>query len=181
MRPCPTAAALAARFMSDIRLSSAEFGEQFAEFRQALRQMSEGLKARGLPPRVIELVKLHLSRRNGCAFSSEFHERLAREVGLDEALVAALGSDPDTLPLPAWERCLLRHAELINALADAQALAPTTAELSLHLCREHLVLVAMACAQINAWNRLGRSLGMTWAAPATPAATPGLQGTAQAA
>ena len=39
-------------------------------------------------------------------------------------------------------------------LADAQALAPTTAELSLHLCREHLVLVAMACAQINAWNRL---------------------------
>ena len=44
MRPCPTVAALAARFMSDIRLSSAEFGEQFAEFRQALRQMSEGLR-----------------------------------------------------------------------------------------------------------------------------------------
>ena len=103
---------------------------------------------------MIELVKLHLSRRNGCAFSSEFHGAWPARPAWTRRWWRPWAATR-TPAFAGLGRCLLRHAELINALADAQALAPTTAELSLHLCREHLVLVAMACAQINAWNRLG--------------------------
>lgn len=80
-------------------------------------------------PRLRELVILRISSLSNTAYETKQHSPTARELGVTEEAIAAIGRDPDTAVFSATEKAVLRftddvfkHAraghDTFNAIAD---------------------------------------------------------------
>lgn len=96
-----------------------------------------------LPPRIREVVVLHLATRTGSAYEREEHEKIARDVGLDDEVVAHLrDADADGAGLRDDERAALRLAAAV--LAGSRDIGAPIAAARRHL-DEQMVLELVLC------------------------------------
>lgn len=113
------------------------------------RTLSEGPLERSL----LELVRLRVSRENGCAFCSDLHERGARSAGEAEARLAALADWSGSAHFDARERAALA---LADALARPAAGVPDRLleDARKQFSSEELCQLVYTIATIHAWNRV---------------------------
>ncbi|HVX82232.1 MAG TPA: carboxymuconolactone decarboxylase family protein [Devosiaceae bacterium] len=108
----------------------------------------------GLPPLLIDLIKLRASQINGCAYCVDKHSREARAHGASEQwinLVVTWRESP--LYTPA-ERAVLGWTEALTLLADTRAPDADFEAMRAHFSDEEITKITVAIGLINVWNRL---------------------------
>ena len=93
----------------------------------ALHRLSELVKASGLEPSLLELVKMRASQVNGCAYCIDMHSRDARAAGETEQRLYALGAWRETPFFSERERAALAFTEAVTLVADGRSLRRSAA------------------------------------------------------
>ena len=128
----------------------AESPEGFA----AMMKLNASLKACGLDDTLLELVKIRVSQINGCAFCIDLHVTAARKLGADEMRLHLLAAWREAPVFSAAERAALDWAEALTRLPNGEVTDAAYAQVGAHFPRAHIAGLALAVAEINAWNRL---------------------------
>jgi AhpD family alkylhydroperoxidase len=118
------------------------------------RTVGEICAANGIDERLKELVMIHCSQLNGCAFCARIH--------VDRALAA--GVDTDTLTqIPAWresgvfserERAALELAEAFTFIAEEGVSDEVYDRVGSVFTEKEYAALSWACVSINAFNRI---------------------------
>lgn len=100
---------------------------------------------------LLELVRLHVSQSNGCAYCIAMHRAALAETGETAERMADLPDWENSSLFTPRERAALLWAETLTALPDDASLpAPVTAAFDADEQGE----LALAISMINMWNRL---------------------------
>jgi AhpD family alkylhydroperoxidase len=126
---------------------------------QALHRLSELVKASGLEPPLLELVKLRASQVNGCAYCIDMHSKDARAAGETEQRLYALNAWREAPFFTDRERAALALTEAITLVADSHVPQALLDEVSAHFAPDELGKLVYAVIEINAWNRLAITVG----------------------
>lgn len=107
-----------------------------------------------------ELIAAYVSGLNACSFCFGAHKLMARAFGVDEALMDALVSDPETAPVDERLRPLLAYVAKLtrnpSMLTEADAQAVYTAGWS----EGALYDAIQTCALYNLMNRIVEGTGV---------------------
>ncbi len=118
----------------------------------------------GLDPVIVELVKLHASVINGCAYCIDKHSTDARELGEREHRLLSLPAWRETPWFTARERAALALTESVTLLTQGHVPDAVWAQAAEQFEEAELAQLVALIATINAWNRIGVSTRMSPAA-----------------
>jgi AhpD family alkylhydroperoxidase len=149
------------------RMEPRDFYEAAPATVKALRSIGEAVKASGLDPLLIELVKTRASQINGCAYCVEMHTREAREAGESEARLHLVAVWRESPFFTTRERAALAWTEALTLLADDRAPDAVYDEARREFSAAELAQLTSLIATINAWNRIG--VGLRFLHPTTAA------------
>ncbi|WP_042421443.1 carboxymuconolactone decarboxylase family protein [Streptacidiphilus anmyonensis] len=123
----------------------------------AMRALAELTQVAGqdLPPALTELVSLHVSRLNGCAYCTGLHHEGALAAGQSAAKLTRLDSWEDSSDFTPTERAALALAEHLTRPTGGAVPAPVRAEAVRRLGDRSANRLVWTIATTNAWNRVG--------------------------
>ncbi|WP_210519711.1 carboxymuconolactone decarboxylase family protein [Hymenobacter terricola] len=102
-----------------------------------------------------DLIKVHTSQLNGCAYCIQKHSEDALKAGETEQRLRALPAWREAPYFTAEERAILAFTEEVTRLVPHH-LSDATYEAAVRLLGERYVAqVLLAVTNMNAWNRLG--------------------------
>ena len=120
----------------------------------ALLAVESYLKACGLDPRLIAMVKTRASQINGCAYCLHMHTREARELGESDMRLHLLDAWHESNLYSPRERAALAWTESLTNIAATHAPDDVYDELRRQFSEKEVADLSIAIAMINAWNRL---------------------------
>ncbi|MFE6049811.1 carboxymuconolactone decarboxylase family protein [Kitasatospora sp. NPDC056446] len=132
-------------------------------FYQAMVAVDEASRT-GLDPVIVELVKLHASMINGCAFCIDKHSTDAVAQGEQDHRLLSLPAWRETPWFTARERAALALTESVTLLTQGHVPDAVWAEAAEQFDETELAQLVALTATINAWNRIGVSTRMSPAA-----------------
>ena len=109
----------------------------------------------GLDPRLRELVRLHASTINGCAYCVDMHSKDARAAGETEQRLYSLGAWREAPWFTPAERAALALTEAVTVLHEEHVPREVVEEAARHFEPERLAALIALLVTINAWNRIG--------------------------
>ena len=115
----------------------------------------DGVAGIGLDPQLRELVRLHASTINGCAYCVDMHSKDARAAGETEQRLYSLGAWREAPWFTAAERAALALTEAVTLLHDGHVPRAVFDEAARHFEPEPLAQLVALLVTINAWNRIG--------------------------
>ncbi|MFI8460908.1 carboxymuconolactone decarboxylase family protein [Kitasatospora sp. NPDC085464] len=118
----------------------------------------------GLDPVIVELVKLHASMVNGCAFCIDMHSTDAVKHGEQQHRLLSLPAWRETPWFTARERAALALTESVTLLTQGHVPDAVWAEAAEQFDETELAQLVALIATINAWNRIGVSTRLSPAA-----------------
>lgn len=118
----------------------------------------------GLDPVIAELVKVHASMINGCAFCIDMHATDARKHGEQDHRMLSLPAWRETPWFTARERAALALTESVTLLTEGHVPDDVYAEAAARFDETELAQLLALIVTINAWNRIGVSTRMSPAA-----------------
>jgi AhpD family alkylhydroperoxidase len=113
------------------------------------------VKAAGLEPRLVELVKIRASQINGCSVCLHMHTTEARKKGETEERLYLLDAWRETPFYSERERAALGWTEALTRLSETRAPDADYEALKAHFNAEEQVKLTMLINLINDFNRLG--------------------------
>ena len=131
-----------------------DFDALVPRFSAAMNRL-DAAAGQGLDPKLREMVRLHASTINGCAYCVDMHTKDARAAGETEQRLYSL---------PVWrevgwftdrERAALALAEAVTVLHVDHVPAAVMEEAARHFEPEPLAQLVALLVTINAWNRIG--------------------------
>ena len=102
-----------------------------------------------------ELVRLHASTINGCAYCVDMHSKDARAAGETEQRLYSLGAWREAPWFTPAERAALALTEAVTVLHEDHVPAAVMEEAARHFEPEALAQLVALLVTINAWNRIG--------------------------
>src|SRR5438105_10596199 len=97
-----------------------------------------------IDPQLRELIRIHASQLNGCAYCIDMHTKDARAIGETEQRLYGLAAWPETPYFTARERAALAFTEAVTRLADTHVPEQAYREVAEHFSqREIAALVAL--------------------------------------
>jgi AhpD family alkylhydroperoxidase len=137
-----------------------EYGKLAPEGLAHLRALEHYINtATNLEPVLLDLLRLHASRMNGCEYCIRLHTAELRRLHEPDARIEGLaewrGSDAYT----HRERAALAWTEAVTNIQEGHAPDEVYAEVRAHFSEVETVNLTFAITTINAWNRLAISLG----------------------
>jgi AhpD family alkylhydroperoxidase len=121
----------------------------------------------GLPPQLVELVKLRASQLNGCSFCLDMHSKDARRHGETEQRLYVLSGWRDSPLYTPTERAALAWTEALTLVSDTHAPDSDYEPLSQHFSDKEITDLTILIGMINLWNRL--AIGMRYVHDGAPA------------
>lgn len=109
----------------------------------------------GIEPGLRELVRVHASQLNGCAYCIDLHTRDARAAGEIEQRLYALPAWREAPYYTARERAALAFTEQVTRLADTHVPDQAYADLAAEFSPTEAAALVCLLVTINAWNGLG--------------------------
>ncbi len=107
----------------------------------------------GLEPPLIELVKMHTSQLNGCAFCLDMHSKDARKNGETEQRLYLLSAWRESSLYSPRERAALAWTEALTSISTGHAPDSVFDEARGQFSDEELTNLSLLVCQINSWNR----------------------------
>ena len=126
----------------------------------ALRGVETYIRRCGLPPRLIELVKMRASQINGCAFCLDMHSQDARKHGETEQRLYVINAWHESPLYTAAERAALAWTESLTSVSQTHAPDADYALLRPHFSEKEIADLTILVGMINLWNRL--AIGMRY-------------------
>ena len=121
---------------------------------EAMRGLEAYVRASGLEPRLLELVKTRVSQINGCAYCLDMHTQEARAHGESERRLHALAAWREAPFYTPHERAALAWAEALTLVHQGHVPHDVYEEARRHFTERELVDLSLAIVAINGWNRL---------------------------
>jgi len=121
---------------------------------KAMMGLETYVRASGLQPSLMELVKMRASQLNGCAFCLDMHARDARKQGESEQRLYLLSAWRESPLFTDSERAALAWTEALTRLPDTGVPDAIYEELARHFSEAEIVRLSMLIVAINGWNRL---------------------------
>jgi AhpD family alkylhydroperoxidase len=121
---------------------------------KALLAIEDVIKASGLEPSLIELVKIRASQINGCAFCINMHTADARKNGETEQRLYLLNAWRESPLYTERERAALAWTEALTLIADTHAPDADYEAMRAQFSEAEAVNLTMLIGAINAWNRV---------------------------
>ncbi|MBD0675107.1 carboxymuconolactone decarboxylase family protein [Streptomyces sp. CBMA156] len=118
----------------------------------------------GVDPVIAELVKVHASMINGCAFCIDMHAADARKHGEQDHRMLSLPAWRETPWFTARERAALALTESVTLLTQGHVPDAVYAEAAAQFDETELAQLIALITTINAWNRIGVSTRLSPAA-----------------
>jgi len=109
----------------------------------------------GLDPLLRELVRVHASTINGCAYCIDMHSKDARALGETEQRLYALGAWRETAYFTDAERAALALTEAVTLVSVDKVPAAVMDEAARCFEPEPLAQLVALLVTVNAWNRIG--------------------------
>ncbi|MBV6701411.1 carboxymuconolactone decarboxylase family protein [Kitasatospora aureofaciens] len=109
----------------------------------------------GLDPKLAELVKVHASMINGCAFCIDMHATDAVKNGEQDHRLVSLPAWRETPWFTAKERAALALTESVTLLTQGHVPDAVYNEAAAQFEEAELAQLIALIATINAWNRIG--------------------------
>ena len=136
-----------------------DFDAQAAGFARALshldRAATKELDAAGIDPLLRELVRVHASQLNGCAYCVDMHTKDARAAGETEQRLYALPAWRETPFFTGKERAALALTEDVTLMADNHVPAAAYEAAAEQLSPGEIASLLSLIITINAWNAIG--------------------------
>ena len=129
---------------------------------QAMMPLEKYVRAGGLEPSVLELVKIRASQINHCAWCLQMHIRDARKEGVEQPkldLVAAWEEAPDVFT--AREQAALALTEQVTLISEAGVSDEVWNRVRAVFSETETVTLIMAIGAINVWNRMNVTVRTT--------------------
>jgi AhpD family alkylhydroperoxidase len=127
---------------------------------EAMRALDSYVRACGLEPALVELVKVRVSQMNGCAYCIDRHTKDARFGGESEQRLYALPAWRETPFFSERERAALAWTEAVTRIAEGHISDTVYRQARRHFSEKELVDLTLALVAINGWNRLAISFRM---------------------
>jgi AhpD family alkylhydroperoxidase len=121
---------------------------------KALHALEQYLRASGLEPALIELVKVRASLMNGCAYCVDLHTKDARAKGETEQRLFAVSVWRETPFFSPRERAAMAWTEAVTDIGRNGVTDALYDEARAQFTEKELVDLSLAVIAINAWNRL---------------------------
>jgi AhpD family alkylhydroperoxidase len=121
---------------------------------QAMLALQSYVNRSGLPPSLLELVKIRASQINACAYCLDMHTKDARANGESEQRIYVLSAWRETPFFNDRERAALAWTESLTQLTEGHVPNAVFEEVRRHFSDEEIVNLSMAVVAINSWNRL---------------------------
>jgi AhpD family alkylhydroperoxidase len=131
-----------------------DFDQLAPRFSAAMNRL-DAAAGEGLDPRLRELVRLHASTINGCAYCVDMHSKDARAAGETEQRLYSLGAWREAPWFTPAERAALALTEAVTVIHRDHVPAAVVEEASHHFEPEALAQLVALLVTINAWNRIG--------------------------
>jgi AhpD family alkylhydroperoxidase len=133
------------------------YARAFPDGLHAILSVEKAIKASGLEPRLLELVKMRASQLNGCAYCLDMHSKDARAAGETEQRLYTLPAWRGTPFYTPRERAALAWTEAITNIQHGHASDEEYEAVRKQFDESELVKLTVAIAQINTWNRIAIS------------------------
>lgn len=146
-------AAVASR-QSHERLSSAEYGKLAPGVQDGILVINKAVKAGGVEPELLELMKLRASQINGCAYCVQMHLNVSRELGVAPEKLDLVAVWREAGVFSEREMAALAWTELITEIAQGVS-DEAYAAVHEHFSEAEVAILTGLIIEINAWNRLG--------------------------
>lgn len=130
------------------------YAKAFPEGIHAVLNLEKVIRASGLEPSLIELVKTRSSQLNGCAYCIDMHTKDARAAGETEQRLYALSAWRETPFFTPRERAALSWTEAVTNIQQGHASDAVYEEVRREFSEAELVRLTLAITQINTWNRI---------------------------
>jgi len=108
-------------------------------------------------PRLRELVRIHASQLNGCAYCIDMHTKDARAIDETEQRIYALPAWQETPFFSARERAALAFTESVTLLARDHVPADAYDAVAAEFTPDEVAALLSLIVTINAWNAIGVS------------------------
>jgi AhpD family alkylhydroperoxidase len=131
-----------------------KYARAFPEGIHALLALGNVIKASGLEPSLMELVKVRASQMNGCAYCIDMHTKDARAAGETEQRLYALSAWRETPFFTPRERAALSWTEALTNIQQGHASDEVYEEARTQFDEAELVKLTFVITQINSWNRI---------------------------
>lgn len=143
------------------RLEYARVDDAAPAVRDALLAMGQAVSDSGLESELVELVKLRASQINACAFCTQLHLNMARQLGVTSAKLDLIAVWREAGVFSARERAALAWTEALTDLAHRHVSDAAYAAAATQFEERELIFLTAAVANINAWNRIAGPLRFT--------------------
>lgn len=130
------------------------YAKAFPEGIHAVINLERTIKAGGLEPSLLELVKTRASQMNGCAYCIDMHTKDARAAGETEQRLYALSAWEETPFYTQRERAALAWTEALTNIQQGHAPDAVYEAVRKEFSEAELVRLTLAITQINTWNRI---------------------------
>lgn len=121
----------------------------------ATMALEKYVQASGLPPRLLNLIKIRASQLNSCAFCLDMHTREATEEGESPRRLDVLAGWQEAPDLfTEAERAALALTEAVTLISRAGVPDNVWDKAATNFDDVEMVKLLMAISTINVWNRL---------------------------
>ncbi|ASZ13026.1 carboxymuconolactone decarboxylase family protein [Chitinophaga pendula] len=133
----------------------------FPDLYKHLTQIDQQIKAAGIPPLYLELIKIRTSQINGCAYCLDKHISDAIKLGEEPRKIYVLSAWHEAVNwFSAEEQAIIRLTEEIAHIGE-HGISDDVYDNALQLFgEEKLAFLISAAISMNAWNRLGVGLNL---------------------
>jgi AhpD family alkylhydroperoxidase len=124
---------------------------------EAMRALEKYVRACGIEPKLLELIKIRASQINGCAYCLDMHTKDARSQSETEQRIYALNAWRETPFFTEKERAALSWTESVTQISTSHVPDEVYEIARQNFDEKELVNITLAVITINGWNRLAIS------------------------
>jgi AhpD family alkylhydroperoxidase len=135
-----------------------DYAKVFPEGMRAMAGLEGAVRAAGLEPELLELVRIRASQLNGCAYCLAMHNRDARARGERQARLDTVAAWREAPYYAPRERAALAWCEALTDLPRTGAPDEVYAAVEAEFSGEEIAALTFAVVAINGWNRLAVGL-----------------------
>ncbi|WP_298513559.1 carboxymuconolactone decarboxylase family protein [uncultured Kordia sp.] len=119
-----------------------------------LQKIEVYIKESSIENQLLELIKLRVSQKNGCAYCVDMHHKELKKLGETELRLSSLCVWEETPYFTEKERTALAFADALTKLRRTPFPDEVYNPLLKFFTKEEICILSLVITQINSWNRL---------------------------
>lgn len=119
------------------------------------------IKNSGLSTQLLELIKLRIAQKNGCAYCVDMHHKELKHLNETDLRLSSLCVWEEVPYFTPEERTVLAYADSLTRLTRGPLPKEIYDPLLTYFSKEEICYLSLSIAQINTWNRLMKAFQFT--------------------